>query len=105
MIHVLNNLPTDYDLQLALLKKKIGDKDDPLTVEEIRADLSLRYEILNMKSTQNEKNKEFEENVLFRGKFKGKYRNCGWIGHDSLLCKSRSSQNSRNNGKTTGESL
>jgi hypothetical protein len=35
MIHVLNNLPDEYDLQLGLLEKRIGDKDKPLTVEEI----------------------------------------------------------------------
>jgi hypothetical protein len=27
MIHVLNNVPTEYNLQLALLEKRIGDKD------------------------------------------------------------------------------
>jgi hypothetical protein len=41
MIHMLSNLTTDYDLQLALLERKIGDKEKPLTVEESRAKLSL----------------------------------------------------------------
>jgi hypothetical protein len=41
MIHVLNNLPIEYDVQLALMEKGIGDK--PLTFEEIRADLSLNF--------------------------------------------------------------
>ena len=45
MIHVLNNLTADYDLQLALLEKRIGDKERPLTVDEIRAELSLHFEI------------------------------------------------------------
>jgi hypothetical protein len=35
MIHVLNNLTSDYDLQLALMEKRLGDRDNPLTVEEI----------------------------------------------------------------------
>jgi hypothetical protein len=43
MIHVLNNQTADYDLQLALLEKRIGDKEKPLTVEKIRAGLSLRF--------------------------------------------------------------
>jgi hypothetical protein len=34
---VLNNLPTDYNLQLTLLDKRIGSKYEPLTVEEIKA--------------------------------------------------------------------
>jgi hypothetical protein len=35
MIHVLSDLPIEYDRQLALLEKGIGDEDKPLTVEEI----------------------------------------------------------------------
>jgi hypothetical protein len=42
MIHVLNKLPTEYNLQLVLLEKRIEDKDKSLiVVEEIRAELSL----------------------------------------------------------------
>jgi hypothetical protein len=48
MIHVLNNLPTDYYLQIALLEKRIGDKVKQITVEEMRAELSLNFERLNM---------------------------------------------------------
>jgi hypothetical protein len=44
MIHVLNNLPTEYDLQIALVTMRIGDKIEPLTIEEIRSELSLRFE-------------------------------------------------------------
>jgi gag-polypeptide of LTR copia-type len=47
MIHVLNDLPPDYDLQVALLERRIGDEKDPLTVSEIRSELSLRFERLN----------------------------------------------------------
>jgi hypothetical protein len=61
MIHMLNHLPTEYNLQLALLEKRIRDKDKPLNLEEIRAELSLHFERLNMKSTKNEENEELEE--------------------------------------------
>jgi hypothetical protein len=47
MIHVLNNVTTDYDLQLALMEKRVGDSDKPLSIEEIKAELSLCFEILN----------------------------------------------------------
>jgi hypothetical protein len=53
MIHVLNHILTECNLQLALLEKRIGDKAKPLTVEEIRAELILRFERLNLKSTKN----------------------------------------------------
>jgi hypothetical protein len=41
MIHVMNNLNTDYDLQLALMEKRVGDSEKPLSIEEIKAELSL----------------------------------------------------------------
>jgi gag-polypeptide of LTR copia-type len=47
MIHVLNNLPSNCDLQVALLERRIGDEKDALTVSEIRSELSLRFERLN----------------------------------------------------------
>jgi hypothetical protein len=30
MIHTLNNLTSDYDLQLALMERRVGDADKPL---------------------------------------------------------------------------
>jgi hypothetical protein len=56
-------------------------KNKLLTVEEIRAELSLRFERLNEGSTQNEYSKELVEHALFSCKLKGKYRNFGHISH------------------------
>jgi hypothetical protein len=50
MIHILNNLTSDYDLQFALMERRVGDADKPLTVEKIRDELNLRFERLNMKT-------------------------------------------------------
>jgi hypothetical protein len=33
MTHLLNNLISDYDLQLALMERRVGDADKPLIVE------------------------------------------------------------------------
>jgi hypothetical protein len=52
MIHLLNDLPIYCDLQLALVEKIIGDKDNSLTVKEIRSELSLCFERLNIKLTK-----------------------------------------------------
>jgi hypothetical protein len=35
----LNNFTSDYDLQLALMERRIGDADNLFTVEEVRGDL------------------------------------------------------------------
>jgi hypothetical protein len=41
MTHILNNLNSDYDLQLALMERRVGDADKPLTIEDVRGDLNL----------------------------------------------------------------
>ena len=50
MIHVLNNLTSDYELQLALAERHKDDKESLLTVEEIQEELILCFERFNMKS-------------------------------------------------------
>ena len=77
MIQVLNNLTSDYDLQLALMEKRVGDGENPLTVEEIKTELSLGFERLNMNSNGNEEGETLEEHALFSGQFKEKCQNCG----------------------------
>jgi hypothetical protein len=69
-------LPSDYDLQVALLERRIGDEEDPLTVSGIRSELSLRFERLNNHSN-NENGEASDEIALYSGQFKGKCRNCG----------------------------
>jgi hypothetical protein len=69
------------------MEKRIGDKEKSLTVEEIRAELSLCLERLSMKSTRNNNGEELEVQAPFGGQFKGKCRNCGQIGHESFQCK------------------
>jgi hypothetical protein len=46
MIHILNNFTSDYDLQLALMERRVGDADKPRIVEEFRGELNLRFERL-----------------------------------------------------------
>jgi hypothetical protein len=53
MIHVMNNLPTEYSLELTLLEERFGDTS---TVEQMRAELSLRFDRSKMKSTKNKEN-------------------------------------------------
>jgi hypothetical protein len=50
MIHILNKMISDYDLQLAIMEKHINDKVNPLTIDEIRGDLNLHFKRLNMKA-------------------------------------------------------
>jgi hypothetical protein len=47
ILHILNNMTEDYDLQLAMMGKRVTEKSNPLTVNEIRDDLNLRFERMN----------------------------------------------------------
>jgi hypothetical protein len=71
MIHIMNNLTSDYELQLTLMERRVGDEEKPLTIEEIRGELSLRYERMNMKSSSNKEVEGLDENAFFSGQFKG----------------------------------
>jgi hypothetical protein len=35
ILHILNNMTEDYDLQLAMMEKRVTDKSNPLTIDEI----------------------------------------------------------------------
>jgi hypothetical protein len=48
MIHILNNITSDYDLQIELMERRVGEADEPLTVEEVRGESNLKFETLNM---------------------------------------------------------
>ena len=97
ILHILNNMTADYDLQLAMMEKRLNDKANPLTVDEIRDDLNLRFERLNEKTNNNE-SEDNQDVAFFGGQFKGKCRNCGVIGHKARDCKSKLCQNGGQNG-------
>jgi hypothetical protein len=101
MIHILNNITSYYDFQLTLIERRVGDADKPLTVEEVRGELNLKFKRLNMMTSRNEEGEFLEEQALFSGQFKGKCQNCGQVGHKSFQCKNRSSDNGGNNGNRT----
>jgi gag-polypeptide of LTR copia-type len=89
MIHVLNNLTLDYDLQLALMEKRVGDMDRPLSIEEIKAELILHFERLNVSSKDSNESSVMEEHAVFIGKFKG---------YSSFGCKEVYPNYEKNNG-------
>jgi hypothetical protein len=64
---MLNNLTSDYELQFALMEKRVGDTEKPLTIEEIKAELILCFERLDMYSNGNKEGGVLEEYVLFTG--------------------------------------
>jgi hypothetical protein len=49
MVHVLNNLPKEYEVSQAKLEDRLNDDIDPLTIEEIRTELNLKFQRMNLK--------------------------------------------------------
>jgi hypothetical protein len=97
ILHILINMTEDYDLQLAMMEKRVTGKSNPLTIEEIRDDLNLRFKRLNEKQNEESENDNNQEVAFFGGQFKGKCRNCGAIGHKAKGCKLKTSQNGGQN--------
>jgi hypothetical protein len=72
ILHIINNMADDYDLQLAMMEKRVTDKSNPLTVDEIRDNLNLRFRRLNEKQNKESEIDNNQEVPFFGGQFKGK---------------------------------
>ena len=83
-IHVLNNLPKEYE---SLIKKLIPDIDI-LKTEDLREELQSKY---NRIMKYNNGNKNEEEQALTTNqpfkKFEGKRLQCGKQGHKAINCR------------------
>ena len=48
MIHILNNLPLEYEWQVEQMEGNINQDDKPLTLDQVCSALSLKFERLNV---------------------------------------------------------
>ena len=88
LIHVLNNLPVEYDLVTIDLEKKLMNTGSgALTIEETSDALGARYSVLHERSTDVKKRDKAL--AAFMKQFKGMCRNCGKYGHKSSDCPDR----------------
>ena len=71
MVHILNNLPKDYEVSQTKLEDRLTDDIDPLSVEEIRTELNLKFQRMNLKKSVEDDEDE-EETALFAGNFKSR---------------------------------
>jgi hypothetical protein len=81
MVQVINSLTNDYELQKLLMENRIGNKESPLSINEIQVELSLRCERLSLVSEATNDIDLTEKNSLFNTQCKGKCQNCEKMDH------------------------
>ena len=83
MIHMSNNLPTKYENTVEVLEHRIDDVLDPLAIENICEELSLKYEQIKRNLRIDETNSDKDEVVFVSvyTKFKGRGCGCRTFGH------------------------
>ena len=83
IIHILSNLPEEYEVAVSELERKLKDDSIQLKMEDIRETLSSRYERI----AKNDKAREEEVAFMaFKKQFKGMCKKCGEYGHKSQDC-------------------
>ena len=99
MIHVLNNLPVEYDVILDGMESRLmlpnGDSNK-LTIEDIRSKLNHRFERMDERESQSKQEMAF---VTYQKKFKGTCYNCGQYGHKGADCPNKTGARKPANGK------
>ena len=101
MVHIINLLPKAYELEVSQLEKRVGAINNPLTIEDMREELDLRYERLNIRDDDDDDDGDGEEQALYASSgFKGKCHKCGKYGHKAANCRTnKNSQKKHDNGK------
>ena len=101
MIHVLNNLPSQYE---SIVEKMMSDISI-MRIEDVREELQSKYRRL-MKYA-DEKNEDNEHALIaghpFKRKFKGKCNKCGIYGHKAIECRgTKTNQGDQQDSRKTG---
>jgi len=83
IVHVLNNLPAEYEVQISELEEQFSSTTNPLTIKDMQNKLNLKYARLKC---QSEAQTEMDQALATFQQFKGKCTNCRKFGHKSAKC-------------------
>ena len=95
MIHVLGNLPEEYESKVESLEKDLDHTNDPLTIERITNKLNIKYKKICKKNDydpdEDEKVRKRESKgtaLITAGyqRFKGRCYTCSNFGHKRANC-------------------
>jgi len=92
VIHILNDLMKDYEDQLSKLKGNLRSTINPLIIDDVTAELQLKYTKMKTKNTIQIKDEYSEKGLVAASKYKGTFTFCSKIGHmamDLLLKKGK----------------
>ena len=100
MVHILNNLPIEYENMVEAMEVELENNTNPLKLKTVRERLRSKYQRLK-------KNNEAEDDkalIARHQQFKGTCRNCGKYGHKAKDCrdKTKSRSQQRNNNNNSG---
>ena len=106
--HALNNLPKEYEHVVAKLEDRLGDASNPLTIEDLRDELNLKYERMGFRNGKgggkhSGGGNDGEDAAFFAGGYKGKCNACGEWGHKAKFCKKTKQGGNDNPGGGGGD--
>ena len=112
MIHVLGNLPDEYESKVETLEMDLDNEDNPLTLDRMCVELDSKYEKICKKNNYDPENEEEKKNkrrsghhgtalvTNGNGVFKGRCYTCRNWGHKSQQCPFRNNRNDPAGQKT-----
>ena len=83
IIHILSNLPEEYEVAVSELERKLKDDSIQLKMEDIRETLGSRYERIVKNDMARKEEIAF---AAFKKQFKGLSGKYGEYGHESTEC-------------------
>ena len=91
MIHIMNNLPQEYDTVVEVMERKLNDLVDLLTLRNLKNELLLKYNRIkkNIEMNEESENEEADKDTTLFGytkQFKGRCYNCNKFGHKKEDC-------------------
>jgi hypothetical protein len=96
IIHILNNLTSDYNTLVEVLEDEVGDATNPLTIERLKEKLQAKFKRLG----KTEGKDEDAALVVTPGNFKGRCNTCGVWGHKSRDCKEKGKKSNYKNNQS-----